>query len=113
DVAPRFWEAETDLRSEATKKPNGKHRIRVVLLQHERNAMRRYVSECETSRVATGSDDTGRRLASYLGPNHSPRRRRAANSLPVFPRPGTVKRMEIEQLEGKSNLRQHVALAAS
>src|SRR4051812_14698573 len=82
----------------------------VLLLQHEWNLMGRRVSERETRSVSTGTHDARRRLAPYLAGDRAPGAERSAKGLPVLPWTRAIERMEVKQLEGKSRLRQHVAL---
>src|SRR4051812_214942 len=102
-----------NLGSESAEEFRRDSRKSVLLLQHEWNLMCRRVRERETRSVSTSSHDARRRLASYLARDRAPGAERSAKGLPVFPWTRPIKRMEIEQLEGKPRLRQHVALDAA
>src|SRR3982751_6757431 len=99
-----------NLGSESAEEFRRDSRKSVLLLQHEWNLMGRRVRERETRSVSTGTHHARRGLAPHLARYGAPRAERSAKRLPVLPRTRPIKRMEVEQLECKSRLRQHVAL---
>src|SRR3954463_5063560 len=101
-----------NLGSESAEEFRRDSRKSVLLLQHEWNPMGRRVGERETRSVSAGAHDARRRLAPYLARYCAPGAERSAKGLPILPWTRSIKRMEVEQLEGKTRLRQHVALDA-
>jgi len=99
-----------NLRRKPAEEASSYTRVGVLFLQHERNSMRGGVGECQSRRVPAGADYARRWLASHLCAYHPPRCQSSSSGFPVLPRPRPIERMQIEQLECKSDLRQYVAL---
>src|SRR2546423_4069789 len=109
-MATRFRESEMYLRGVTAEKSGGDAGVCILLLQHVRNSMRNGISKSQTGGVPSGADDTDWRLATHFRSDHSPRSHGTAKRLPVFPGARAIERVKIEQLERKTNLRQHIAL---
>src|SRR5580765_6813865 len=88
-------------------------RMRVLLLHHERNVVRDGVPERQSGGVAAGSHHACWGLTPHFPGYPAPCGHRAANRLPVLPGPGTIERVEIEQLKSKPDLRKHVPFDAA
>src|SRR5215210_4575743 len=109
-MAARFRKPEVDLVGKSAKKFGRDSGMGVLLLHHERNVVRDRICEREPGSISARSHHTHRRLAAHFAGDATPRRHRAANRLPVLPRTRTIERVQIEQLEGKSNLGQYIPL---
>ena len=87
--------------------------MRVLLLQHKWNIVSEGIAERQPGRIPASPHHTRGVLAAHLASDPAPRAQRTTNGLPVFPRTCAIERVQIEELERKAYLRQHVALDAS
>lgn len=85
----------------------------VLLLDNDRDAVRRCIRERDAGCITAGADDAPRAFVAGDPRYAAPGAKRPAQRLPVFPGSRTIERMQIEKLVGKLGCWQHASLDAS